>query len=109
MINEAAKSSKLSNNAYCCKSLISPSACTEMERFVPRADPRRHERRLTLSLISPYYLLSVSPYLSSVSPYLICLRIMYKVLRSAGGIHRPLRLLRKEKYKYFVKQAEVYD
>ena len=30
---------------------ISPSVCTEIERVIPWADPERHERRLTLSLV----------------------------------------------------------
>ena len=34
---------------------------------------------------------------------------VYKTLRSASGIRRPLRLLRKEKYKYDVKRTEVHD
>ena len=36
-------------------------------------------------------------------------RMLYKAVRSAGGIRRPLRLLRKEKYKYYVKRTEVHD
>ena len=57
MINETARAAKLSNNACCCKSRISSSACTEIERVVPRADPTRHDRRLTLS---PTWYLSIS-------------------------------------------------
>ena len=49
VINGAAKPTKLSNNVSCCKFRISPSALTEIERVVPRADPRRYKRRLTLS------------------------------------------------------------
>ena len=49
MTNEAAKPTKLSNIAYCCKSRISPPACEEIERVVSRADPRKHERPITLS------------------------------------------------------------
>ena len=47
IINEAAKQTKLSDNAYCCKSRIPPSTyvCTDIERVAIKGDT------LALSLI----------------------------------------------------------
>ena len=54
MVNETEKPPKLSNNLYCRKSRIAPSACTEIDRVASRAAPRRHETRLYDSPICLY-------------------------------------------------------
>ena len=58
-----------------------------------------HIDRLGLGLTSPndHEIVEQLLILMVSNTYEKALRLMYKALRSAGGIRRPLRLLRKEK------------
>ena len=77
MINEAAKPTKLSNIVWCCKPCISPSACTEIERVVPRAVPRRHVTRRSTYLLPVY----IAPHSrTDIFLHHLCLRVAELVL-----------------------------
>ena len=114
MINEAAKRTQLSNNVYCCKSGISPFACTEIERVVPRADPRRHERRVTLCRIRPDWpaskncFFSVTKFMLRLFPqkllylhtYLVTWYMYTHQVRTRYHLHCPTTLFAPETTRY---------